>query len=177
MCMSSFKLIHASCVDQEADAIVNAANGNLAAGGGICGAIFQKAGYQELTDACKKIKTPLKDGEVAITPAFGIKNAKYIIHAVGPNFSITPNAFKELFDAYYNSMKLAIENGLHSVAFPLISASIYGGNLKNAPGESAKQCKRAYEKIVEDYCDYEIEVVLCAFTEDEYEKAKNIQEN
>ena len=68
--MSKIELIKGSCADQEVDIVVNAANRNLWSGGGICGAIFKKAGYQELTDACSKIKTPLKDGEVAITPAF-----------------------------------------------------------------------------------------------------------
>ena len=170
--MSNIKLIHASCVEQEVDAIVNAANRYLEAGGGVCGAIFNKAGYNELTEACQKINTPLDDGEAAITPAFNIKNAKFIIHAVGPNFGTTPNAFDKLFDAYYNSMKLLIENNLHLIAFPLISAGIYGGQLEDPAGESAKQCRLAYEKIVEDNKDYEIDVELCAYTEAEYIEAK-----
>lgn len=94
------KLLNASCADQNVDVIVNAANRYLAAGGGICGAIFSKAGYDELTDACNKHKTPLKDGDAVITPSYNIKNAKAIIHAVGPNFQATPDAFKELYDAY-----------------------------------------------------------------------------
>lgn len=102
--MSNLKLINDSCMEQEVDAIVNAANKYLAAGGGICGAIFNKAGYMELTHACSQVNTPLQDGEAAITPAFGIKNAKYIIHAVGPDFNATPEAFKELFEAYYHSL-------------------------------------------------------------------------
>ncbi len=129
--MNIFDVKNGSCADQEVDIVVNAANRNLWSGGGICGAIFKKAGYQELTDACNKIKTPLKDGEVAITPAFNILNAKYIIHAVGPDFGYTPNAFKELFDAYYNSLVLMKDNNLHSISFPLISSGIFGGNLKN----------------------------------------------
>ena len=91
--MQKFDLIHGSCVEQNVDAIVNAANAHLLAGGGICGAIFSKAGYDELTEACDRIETPLSDGEAAITPAFGITNAKAIIHAVGPNFAYTPHCF------------------------------------------------------------------------------------
>ena len=170
--MSSIKLINASCVEQEVDVIVNAANRNLQAGAGICGAIFNKAGYRELQDACDKYQRPLKDGEVAITPAFNIKNAKYIIHAVGPDFSKTPNAFMELFNAYYNSMKTLIENNLHTIAFPLISSGIFGGRLDNPPQESAKQSLKAYKKIVEDYKEYDIDVILCAYTESEYESAR-----
>lgn len=122
--MSNLKLINDSCMEQEVDAIVNAANKYLAAGGGICGAIFNKAGYMELTHACSQVNTPLQDGEAAITPAFGIKNAKYIIHAVGPDFNATPEAFKEPFEAYYHSLIVLKNNNLHSIAFPLISAGI-----------------------------------------------------
>lgn len=60
--MSKIELIHASCADQTVDAVVNAANDGLWAGGGICGVIFKKAG-SELAGACKKYKTPLKAGK------------------------------------------------------------------------------------------------------------------
>ena len=170
--MSKIELINGSCADQEVDAIVNAANRNLWSGGGICGVIFSKAGYQELNDACDKIKTPLKDGEAVITPAFNIKNTKYIIHAVGPDFGHTPNAFKELYEAYYNSLVLLKDNNLHSISFPLISSGIFGGNLDSPVRESTKQCIRAYNKFIEDYNDYDINVILCAFTFNEYSEAK-----
>lgn len=166
--MSKFELINGSCVDQNVDAIVNAANRNLWSGGGICGAIFKKAGYQELNDACSKIKTPLKDGEAVITPAFNISNAKYIIHAVGPDFSVTPNAFKELYDAYYNSLVVLKENNLHSISFPLISSGIFGYGLDNPVRESTKQCIRAYNKFIDDYNEYDISVKLCAYSNNEY---------
>ena len=103
---SIFEIRNCACVEQNVDVIVNAANRNLISGGGICGAIYKKAGYSNLNEACRKIKTPLKDGDAVLTHAFDIKNAKYIIHAVGPNFSYTPNAFNELFNAYYNSLLL-----------------------------------------------------------------------
>jgi len=69
-----------------ADAIVNAANSDLAMGGGVCGAIFRAAGIDALSEACRAIgKCPT--GSAAITPAFDIKTARYIIHAVGPVYS------------------------------------------------------------------------------------------
>ena len=86
--MSKIKLINASCADQTVDAVVNAANDGLWAGGGICGVIFRKAGMAELTEACSKYKTPLNDGDAVITPAFNMTNAKVIIHAVGANHII-----------------------------------------------------------------------------------------
>ncbi len=167
----AIKLIKGSCADQTADVIVNAANRRLQAGGGICGVIFDKAGMQELTDACRKYKTPINDGDAVITPAFNMKNAKAIIHAVGPDFRTKPTAFKELFDAYYNSLSVLMENEYHSISFPLISASIFGGDLADAPGESAKQCLRAYKKFTADHPDYDVDVILCAFTTSEMNSA------
>ena len=127
--MSKIELINGSCADQKVDIVVNSANSGLWAGGGICGVIFNKAGITELTTA--KYKTPLKDGSAVITPAFNMTNAKAIIHAVGPNFAVTPKAFKELFDAYYNSLKVMMDNDYHSISFPLISSGIFGGSLSN----------------------------------------------
>lgn len=170
--MRKIELINASCADQEVDVVVNAANDGLWAGGGICGVIFRKAGMSELTAACKKHKTPLNDGDAVITPAFNMKNAKAIIHAVGPDFGRTPKAFKELFDAYYNSLKVMMDNGYHSISFPLISSGIFGGSLANPVGESTKQCCRAYKKFVEDYPDYDVDVKVCVYSANEVANAQ-----
>ena len=172
--MSKIELVNGSCADQVADVIVNAANSGLWAGGGICGVIFKKAGMSELTAACNKFQTPLNDGDAVITPAFNMTNAKAIIHAVGPNFGVTPKAFKELFDAYYNSLKVMMDNGHHSISFPLISSGIFGGDLPDPAGESTKQCCRAYNKFIADYPEYEIDVKLCAFTSREMASAQNV---
>lgn len=172
--MSNLKLINASCVEQNVDVIVNAANRNLWAGGGICGAIFKKAGVPRLAAECQKYKTPLKDGGAVITSACGIDNAKAIIHAVGPDFGRTPTAFKELYDAYYNSLKVLMDNQFHSIAFPLISSGIFGGSLDNPVAESTKQCCRAYNKFVADYPDYDINVLLCAYSSRELIEAEKI---
>lgn len=172
--MSKIELLNASCAEQTVDAVVNAANNRLWSGGGICGVIFDKAGSAELAAACSRHKTPLKDGEAVITPAFKMKNAKYIIHAVGPNFAVTPNAFKELFDAYYNSLRVLMDNNLHSISFPLISSGIFGGSLENPAAESAKQCCRAYKRFTEDFPDYQLDVKLCAFSRKEMTEAKQV---
>lgn len=170
--MSKFQLINSSCADQIVDVVVNAANDRLLAGGGICGVIFKKAGLSELTVACNKYKTPIKDGEAVITPSFKMTNAKAIIHAVGPNFSSTPKAFKELFDAYYNSLLVLMKNEFHSISFPLISSEIFGGSLQNPVGETTKQCCRAYLKFIENFPDYDIDLRLCAFTSNEMSLSK-----
>ena len=131
----------------------------------------------ELTAACSKYKTPLKDGAAVVTPAFQLKNAKVIIHAVGPNFARTPKAFKELFDAYYNSLLVLREKGYRSISFPLISSGIYGGSLSDPAGESAKQCLRAFRKFIAEYPDYDVDVKLCAFTASEMQAAKKEYDN
>jgi O-acetyl-ADP-ribose deacetylase (regulator of RNase III) len=107
------------------DAIVNAANVQLLAGGGVCGAIFRAAGHLKLQEACNKL-APIKTGEAVITPGFDAP-AKYIIHTAGPIYQ-SGNELQEklLSDCYYNSLKLAKEHHLSSIAFPLISAGIYG---------------------------------------------------
>ena len=165
-------MLKQSCVEVHADVIVNAANKYLYAGGGVCGAIFNKAGMSELTKACSQYQTPLKDGEAVITPAFGITNAKAIIHAVGPDFSVTPDAFNRLHDAYYHSLKVMMENGYHSIAFPLISSGIFGGSLKNPSRESAKQCLKAYNHFIHNHPEYGITVYLCAYSYNQYQNIK-----
>ena len=170
--MSIIKLIYGSCADQTVDIVVNAANRELLPGGGICGAIFKKAGYTELYDACKQFSIPLNDGDAVITSSFNMNNARYIIHAVGPNFAETPNAFDKLYLAYYNSMELVKKHMLRSISFPLISSGIFGGNLDNPAKESTKQCIKAYLDYSKEYKDYSIEVLLCAYTEKEYIEAK-----
>ena len=172
--MSSLELMQGSCADQNVDAVVNAANRNLYAGGVICGVIFKKAGYNELTESCKKYKTSLKDGDAVITSAFNMTNCKYIIHAVGPDFSYTPNAFKQLYYAYYNSFKVLVENGLSSISLPLISSGIFSGNLDNPVKESCKQCIEAYNNFIQDYKNKNISVKLCAFLESEYRECKKL---
>ena len=172
----SIKLIYDSAVDQEVDAIVNAANKYLVSGSGVCGEIFKRAGYQELGKACSKIKTPLNDGDAVITDSFNINNCKYIIHAVGPDFNITPESYDKLFNAYYNSLEVLKNNNLHSIAFPLISSGIYGGNNPNPAKLSAEQRLKAYNKFIEDNQYYNLEVLLCAYSESEYIEVKRLFE-
>ncbi len=165
--MSKLIIKHGSCVDMEVDVIVNAANKYLVSGGGVCGEIFRRAGYIELNNACKGFKTPLKDGSAVITPSFNINTCKYIIHAVGPDFNTTPDAFDSLYLAYYNSLILLKDNNLHSISFPLISSGIYGGGINNIDILSCEELIKAYESFNKSY-DYDIIVYLCAYSEKEY---------
>lgn len=108
-----------------ADAIVNAANTNLLPGGGVCGAIFEKAGYKALHAACRKIGY-CETGMSVITPAFALP-ARYVIHTAGPIWhGGNQQEEKLLRSCYQTAMGLAISQNCESIAFPLISAGIYG---------------------------------------------------
>ena len=123
--MRNISIQKISITDLDTDAIVNAANEGLWAGGGVCGAIFHAAGYNKLQDACNKIGH-CDTGSAVMTPGFGLK-AKYIIHAVGPVWKGGNHKEPELlYGAYYRSLELAAENNCSSIGFPLISAGIFG---------------------------------------------------
>lgn len=122
-----FHLVHADLTQMDVDAIVNAANSQLLAGGGVCGAIFRAVGNRarDLQEECLE-KAPCPTGKAVLTGGYGLK-AKYIIHAVGPIWQGGKCHEKELLaSCYQSSLELALENGCHSVAFPLISSGIFG---------------------------------------------------
>ena len=124
-----------------ADAVVNAANEHLRAGSGICGAIFRRAGLAQLQAACDKV-APCPTGEARVTPAFGITNAKYIIHAVGPRYVDGRHGEPEkLASCYRNLLSAAVENGCKSVAVPSISTGVFGYPLKEAVAIAVRETK------------------------------------
>jgi len=122
------EVIHGDITHQKVDAIVNAANETLLGGGGVDGAIHSAAG-KELELACKKIhdeKGGCKTGDAVITTG-GNLPAKYVIHTVGPVWRDGMQQEPELlFRAYLNSLLLASENRIKSIAFPNISTGIFG---------------------------------------------------
>lgn len=120
------ELTSGDIVKQDVDAIVNAANEDLAEGGGVCGAIFAAAGSRELTAACRPL-APCPTGEARLTPGFRLR-ARHIIHAVGPvyNQRDPEGSARLLASAYRSSLALAARHNLASVAFPSISTGIFG---------------------------------------------------
>ena len=111
------------------EAIVNSANAQLAPGGGVAGAIHRKAGPQ-LYEECKKY-APITTGEAVITQGYNLPN-KYVIHTLGPVYGQEKNPAEKLALCYRNCLKLAEENSLESIAFPAISAGIFGYPMEEA---------------------------------------------
>ena len=159
--MSNIKIQKVSITELKADAIVNAANPQLAYGGGVCGAIFRAAGVSELGAACDEIGG-CRTGNAVITPGFALP-AKFIIHAVGPIwYGGDSNEPKQLHSAYRESLKLARENGCHSIGFPLISAGIYGYPKDGAWRVALQAC----DEFIKDNADYDIEIIFAVLDDE-----------
>ena len=153
--MNSVSIQKISITDVAADCIVNAANEHLAEGGGVCGAIFREAGRNGLTRACKAIGG-CKTGDAVITPAFQL-NAKYIIHAVGPVWNGGEyNEPEQLQSCYRRALELAKEYDCHSIAFPLISAGIFGYPKESAWRTALMTCNT----FLRENPDYGLEVIF-----------------
>lgn len=154
------EIIKEDITNLKVDAIVNAANTALLRGGGVCGAIFSKAGFQ-LDEECEKIGY-CATGEAVITKGYDLK-AKYIIHTVAPKwYDFRINNKEELFrNCYKNSFKVAIENNIKTIAFPCVGTGIYG-----CPVELGKVL--AFEEAIK-VIDFFDKIYFVCFGDKEYD--------
>ena len=144
------EIIKDNLTEMNVDAIVNAANNKLLRGSGLCGAIFQKAGY-ELDKECNKIGI-CNTGNAVITKGYEL-NAKHIIHTVAPRWYMTmpvEEKIKQFRSCYKNIFRVAIENNIKTIAIPCIGTGIYQCPIelgRDLAFEEANKVADMFEKI------------------------------
>ena len=127
-------------LQRDIEAVVNAANAELRPGGGVAGAIHRAAG-PGLYEECRPL-APIRPGEAVITSGHGLPN-RYVIHCLGPVYGVDLPSDVLLVHGYRNAMRLARERGIGSIAFPAISAGVFG-----YPMEAAAQV--AVDTVLEE---------------------------
>ncbi len=156
----TLELVEGDITEMDTDAIVNAANDRLVLGGGVAGAIRRKGG-PAIQAECDKIGGTFVGGAVITTG--GKLNARHVIHAVGPRMG-EGNEDEKLRNATLNSLKVADENGLKSIAFPAISTGIFGFPIQGCAEimlAAAVEHLRGQTRIER--------VVFCLFGQDSYD--------
>lgn len=145
---TALTLVQGDITQQDVDAIVNAANSSLMGGGGVDGAIH-RAGGPQILEECKVYVAQhgrLPTGEAMITSG-GRMKAKHVIHTVGPVWHGGGNGEDELLaNAYRNSLRVAVENNVKTLAFPSISTGIYGFPIERAAKIAVETVKKFVEK-------------------------------
>ena len=155
MADGTISVITADITTLAVEAIVNAANESLLGGGGVDGAIHRAAG-PELLNYCRTLGD-CPTGEARITPGFQLQ-AKYIIHTVGPVWHGGDHGEADLLrSCYHNSMELALENNINSIAFPGISTGVYG-----YPKDQAVAIALG---VMQTYRNRFQEIICCCFSE------------
>lgn len=134
----------------EADAVVNAANSTLLGGGGVDGAIHRRGGKEILAECRRLRETQLPDGlpaGQAIPTTAGNLPARWVIHTVGPVWAKTIDKSETLASCYRESLRVAKELGARTVAFPAISAGIYGWPMDDAARIAVQTCRATASEV------------------------------
>lgn len=140
--------VHADITAQRVDAIVNAANNAMRGGGGVDGAIHRAGGPEILRACIERFPHGLATGDAGWTTA-GALPARWVIHTVGPNFAAGRRDRSLLVSCYRRSLAVADELGAASVAFPLISAGVYGWPKQDAVAAAVETIRSAATDVAE----------------------------
>ena len=124
-------VVEGDITTQDVDAVVNAANNRMRGGGGVDGAIHRAGGRAVLDDCVARFPDGLATGDAGWTTA-GDMPARWVIHVVGPNFTAGQRDRSLLTSCYSRALEVADELGARSIAFPLVSAGVYGWPLTDA---------------------------------------------
>ncbi len=141
-------LVQGDITTQQVDAIVNAANRGMRGGGGVDGAIHRAGGSAVLEDCKARFPHGLATGGAGWTTA-GNLPARWVIHVVGPNYSAGERDRSLLTSCYAGALAVADELGAASIAFPLVSAGIYGWPLDDAAAAAVETLRGAETKVAE----------------------------
>ena len=141
-------LVEGDITEQRVDAIVNAASRAMRGGGGVDGAIHAAGGPAVLADCVARFPHGLPTGEAGWTTA-GRLPACWVIHVVGPNYAAGQTDRSLLTSCYANAMRIADELGAQTVAFPLVSAGIYGWPLDDAAAAAVDTLREASAYVEE----------------------------
>ena len=133
---------------QEVDAVVNAANSAMRGGGGVDGAIHRAGGPEVLEDCIRRFPHGLETGQAGWTTA-GLMPARWVIHVVGPNYARGQTDRALLVSCYANALAVADEVGASTMAFPLVSAGIYGWPLQDAADAAVATLRRTASGVTE----------------------------
>lgn len=133
---------------QQVDAVVNAANEQMRGGGGVDGAIHRAGGPQVLADCIKRFPHGLPTGQAGWTTG-GSLPARWVIHVVGPNRAAGNTDRSLLTSCYRNALAVADELGARSVAFPLVSAGVYGWPLDDAVAAALETLRSTPSQVEE----------------------------
>ncbi|MEU0676595.1 O-acetyl-ADP-ribose deacetylase [Streptomyces sp. NPDC006172] len=162
--MTAITFVQGDITRQSVDAVVNAANSSLLGGGGVDGAIHRRGG-PAILEACRDLRASLPHSRLrssggtpigkglptgrAVATTAGALDARWVIHTVGPVYSPTEDRSELLASCYRESLRVADELGARTVAFPAVSAGIYGWPMDDA-ARIAVDTVRATETAVEE---------------------------